>query len=76
MSYRPTLGHPRVVSLGYLGITNPFQKSSLTHLLSLLSAFRNGMKLPISTIDHRDVFLVNGLFGGHGEAVLPQPEVL
>ena len=69
MSYRATSGHHWVFSLGFLGNANPFQKSALSHLISLSSAFQNGMTLPISTNDHRgDAFLVKGLFGGQAKA--------
>ena len=74
--FRLTSGYPRVVSLGYLGNTNQNQKSTLTHLLILSSYFQNGLKRPISTNNHRNAFLVNGLFGGQVEAVEPQGEVL
>ena len=77
MSIRPTSEHPRVVSQGYLGNTNPIKKYTETHLLSLSSAFQNGITKPISTKNHRgDAFLVNGLFGGQAEAIGPHSEVL
>ena len=72
MSIKPTSGHPRVVSQGYLGNTNPIQKSTLTHLLNLSSDFQNGITQPSSINNHRvDAFLVNGIFGGQAEAVQP-----
>ena len=53
-------------------ITNPIQKSALTHLLSLSSDFQNGITQPSSINNHRvDAFLVNGIFGGQAEAVQP-----
>ena len=60
-----------------LGNTNPLQKSTITHLLSLSSFFQNGMSHPGSTNNLRgDAFLVYGIFGGQMEAVGPPGEVV
>ena len=39
---------------GILGNTNPIQKSALTHLFGLSSAFQSGKSCPSSTNDYRE----------------------